>query len=234
MTDAKALEETRATAQDLDKVEQALTKAAAAILEQPTKSVERIVGVAVSKIAAAGVMTGTLGAIGLFGTAGTGTAIASLSGAAFNTASLYWVGSIFGFGAVGGGVVLTGGALAAAIPVGLYVRKRLFSRGKDPQSLSSPEQAMLYAALRLASAARAERINLMSAIERREPMARAAKRAIDFFFQVGVEPLLADLRHNYARERGNPRRIPLTFSSGARMQQTLHELPQVTRKYLDR
>ena len=234
MTDTKASLEIKATAQDLEKVEQALTKAAAAILEKPTKAVERIVGVSVSKIAAAGVMTGTLGAIGLFGTASTGTAIVSLSGAALHTASLYWVGSIFGLGVVGGGVILTGGALAAAIPVGLYVRKRFSAKGPDPEGLRPEVQAMLYANLRLAAAARAKRIGLEAAANEGRSLTSTDLVEIEVFFKIGVQPLLADLQHNYSTERGQRRRLPLAFISGVRMRQSLNEIPPLLQKYLAR
>ena len=71
---------------------------------------------------------GTLGTAGgimgllSFGTASTGTAIASLSGAAATTAKLFWVGSI-----VGGGVAVGAAAVGVASFLGGYFAA---SRGK--------------------------------------------------------------------------------------------------------
>ena len=71
-----------------------------------------------SKIVAAGATTGALGLVSLFGTAGTGTAIASLSGAAATNATLAWVGGLVG-GGMAAGTLLTGG-LAILVSMGVY------------------------------------------------------------------------------------------------------------------
>jgi hypothetical protein len=71
-----------------------------------------------SKLSGAAAATGFLGLVATFGTAGTGTAIASLSGAAATSATLAWVGGIVG-GGMFAGTILTGG-LGLAVGVGAY------------------------------------------------------------------------------------------------------------------
>jgi hypothetical protein len=78
----------------------------------------RVGQAAASKIAAAGAVSGVLGAVAAFGTAGTGTAIASLSGAAATSATMAWIGGLLG-GGVALGSLMTGG-LALAVGVGAY------------------------------------------------------------------------------------------------------------------
>jgi hypothetical protein len=76
-----------------------------------------VVGAGASAVAT----TGAMAAVGAYGTASTGTAIASLSGAAAQNATLAWFGggaaSAGGFGTAGGVVVLTAGVAIVAIAV---------------------------------------------------------------------------------------------------------------------
>lgn len=136
---------------DLLDLEQSLTSLIAAILQQSDRAASVIVGVATSKLIAAGVVGGTFGAISAFGAASTGTAIATLSGVAATNATLYWIGSAFGMGIAGGGIILTGGALAVGVPAAVYVKRKILGRSRKEVQLSAQEQALLFAALRLAS-----------------------------------------------------------------------------------
>jgi hypothetical protein len=136
---------------DLLDLEQSLTSLIAAILQQSDRAASVIVGVATSKLVAAGVVGGAFGAISAVGAASTGTAIATLSGAAATNATLYWIGSTFGMGIAGGGIILTGGALAVGIPAALYAKRKISGRPRNEMQLSPQEQALLFAALRLAS-----------------------------------------------------------------------------------
>src|SRR5690606_27031187 len=74
-----------------------------------------------------------------FGTAGTGTAIASLSGAAATSATLAWVGGLLG-GSMATGAVLTGGL---GIVVGLAAYKTLGSERRPFEQLSELEQRIV-------------------------------------------------------------------------------------------
>ncbi len=83
---------------------------------------------------------GTLFAlVSTFGTAGTGTAIAGLSGAAATNATLAWVGGLLG-GGMATGAVLTGG-LALAVGVGVY--KLVGSEARKFENLSETEQRIV-------------------------------------------------------------------------------------------
>lgn len=82
---------------------------------------------------------GTMSLVGLLGTASTGTAIASLSGAAANSATLAWLG---GGSLAAGGAGVAGGALVAG---GLLVAPALFVGGfwlasKGSQALTEAKQ----------------------------------------------------------------------------------------------
>lgn len=146
-----------ADADDLRALDEALTAVVGAVLQESNRTAGTIIGVATSKLVAAGVMAGTFGGIAAFGAAGTGTAIATLSGAAATTATLYWVGSTVGLGVAAGSLIVAGGALAAGVPVAILVRRHVFGRQRTEQDLSPQEQAVLYAALRLAAPVRALR-----------------------------------------------------------------------------
>lgn len=93
-----------------------------ALLNQKDGTAERIVRGLAAKLGAAGATVGIFSIASIFGTASTGTAISSLSGAAFNSAALKWIG---GSMAVGGPIValvgLIGGGLA-------YFFTRMFLR----------------------------------------------------------------------------------------------------------
>ncbi|WP_370163096.1 hypothetical protein [Limimaricola soesokkakensis] len=173
---------------DLRTLDAALTGIVGALLQDSSRAAGTIVGVAASKLVAAGVMAGTFGAIGLFGAASTGTAIATLSGAAATTATLYWVGSTVGLGVAGGSMILTGGGLALGIPAAILVRRRLFGRRRTPERLRDCEQAVLYAALRLAAPVRVARAQDMALapLERR------------LYAREGLAPLLSALSELFA------------------------------------
>ena len=75
----------RATVHDLQELDDILTSIVGAILQERNRTAGTIIGIAASKLVAAGVVAGAFGAIGTFGVASTGTAIATLSGAAAST-----------------------------------------------------------------------------------------------------------------------------------------------------
>lgn len=99
----------------------------------------RVGQAAASKIAAAGAVTGFLGLVSAFGTAGTGTAIASLSGAAATNATLAWVGGLLG-GGMALGTLMTGG-LALIVGVGAY--KLFASEARTYESLTTADRQVV-------------------------------------------------------------------------------------------
>lgn len=82
---------------------------------------------AASSAASAATFAGMVYIAGTIGTASTGTAIASLSGAAYASATAAWWGggsiAAGGFGVAGGTMIMTGGAAIVAISVGYGVYK---------------------------------------------------------------------------------------------------------------
>lgn len=95
--------------------------------------------VVASKIAGIAASGTLLTLVSTFGTAGTGTAIASLSGAASASATLAWVGGLLG-GGMATGAVLTGGV---GIVVGLGAYKALSSTRRDFDDLDEVEQRIV-------------------------------------------------------------------------------------------
>lgn len=169
------------TRRDLRDLDTALTAMVSALRHESNRTASRIVGVAASKMVAAGVAAGAYGAIGLFGAASTGTAIGTLSGAAATSATYYWIGSSVGLGASAGGMILSGGAIATALIAVSITRRRVFGRPKDALRMSPPEQAALYAALRLAAPIRIARAANL-------PLVSVEKQ---LFAREGLAPLVA-------------------------------------------
>jgi hypothetical protein len=93
--------------------------------------------------------TALLALIAGFGHAGTGTAIAGLSGAAATSATMAWVGSLVG-GGVAAGASLTGGV---ALVIGLATYKLLTSNPRAFESLSELEQRIVQSCWMLAAVA---------------------------------------------------------------------------------
>lgn len=115
----------------------------ACIMQVSPSEAEKLAGqfgtAVASKIAGVVASGALLSLVSTFGTAGTGTAIASLSGAASTSASLAWVGGLLG-GGMATGAVLTGGA---ALVVGLGAYKALSSEKRNFEELDDIEQRIV-------------------------------------------------------------------------------------------
>lgn len=92
-----------------------------------------------SKIVGASSAGGLVGLVATFGTAGTGTAIGTLSGAAATNATMAWIGGVVG-GGIAAGTVLTGG-LALLVGIGSY--KLMSPKARDYSSLSKIEREIV-------------------------------------------------------------------------------------------
>jgi len=92
-----------------------------------------------SKVAGIAASGAFLSLVSTFGTAGTGTAIASLSGAASTSATLAWVGGLLG-GGMATGAVLTGGV---SIVIALSAYKALSSEKRNFEDLDEVEQRIV-------------------------------------------------------------------------------------------
>jgi len=95
----------------------------------------------VSKVAGAASVGTLLGMVSTFGTASTGTAIASLHGAAATNATLAWVGGLLG-GGMAAGAVVTGGV---ALAVGFGVYRLLSSDARQFEDLTAAERQIVEA-----------------------------------------------------------------------------------------
>ena len=220
---------THASERDQIEVEETLTSVVGAILQEPNRVANTIVGVAASKLVAAGVMAGTFSAIGVFGLASTGTAIGTLSGAAALTANLYWIGSTFGLGVAAGGVILAGGAIAVGVPAAIIARRKLFGRPRTEDKLTDRERANLYAALRLATALRVTRFG------GRAPTLTEMR----IFAKDGLSPLIDDLRKTFIETEPEPDECASPGSSLAlwprqRLRYAVAKLDRLSRKWIAR
>lgn len=110
----------------------------------------RVTQIATGKITGAATIGGMLMFISAFGSASTGTAIGALSGAAATSAQMYWIGSIFGMGAVAGAIILpTIGAVLGLVAV-FFLSRAVFGRPRKPEKMLEFEVRALFASLRLA------------------------------------------------------------------------------------
>ncbi|NHZ37847.1 hypothetical protein [Massilia rubra] len=103
------------------------------------KAASQFGAVVASKISGLATTASLLALVSTYGTAGTGTAIASLSGAAATNATLAWVGGLLG-GGMAAGAALTGGL---TIVVGLGAYKLLGSERRAFDDLSDEEQRIV-------------------------------------------------------------------------------------------
>lgn len=113
---------------------------------------QRIVNVAAGKIGMIGVPATIMSVASVLGTASTGTAIGTLSGAAFNSAALAWIG---GSVAVGGLIVAiagVAGGLCAVLGASRAAKTHLFGRERKQSDLNDQERRILEASLALALA----------------------------------------------------------------------------------
>jgi len=135
-----------------------------------------------SKAAAAGATVGFLGLVSTFGTAGTGTAIASLSGIAATNATLAWVGGLIG-GGMAAGTFLTGG-LALVVGVGAY--KLFGSTPREYEELAEIDRKIIDTC-----------IILIKAID--EQVAKGEKPSLEelkLIYQHSIAPLYSLMKDN--------------------------------------
>ena len=129
-------------ADDRLKTAKTLNAIAASITQTSPKVQNKLTSLLAGKLGALGTAGGIMGLLS-FGTASTGTAIASLSGAAATTAKLFWVGSI-----VGGGVATGAAAIGAASLIGGYFaaskgKRLLLGEGREEENLEAEEKYIL-------------------------------------------------------------------------------------------
>ncbi len=133
----------------LAQIEKSLLGTIAAITQTPGKKVQRArlaSSIATAKVAGAATTASIFGLVSTLGTAGTGTAIGTLSGAASTSATLAWVGSFVGGGVLAGAVVLPVTGIVVGAVASLYVRQKLHGRPRRLEELHHFEDEILFGA----------------------------------------------------------------------------------------
>ena len=132
----------------LSELEGSLLGIMSAITQTPSDLVRRgrmASSIATAKVTGVAASAGIFGLVSTLGTAGTGTAIGTLSGAASTSATLAWIGGLFGGGMAAGAVVLPVVGIAAGAAATMAIRKKLFSRQRSHADLQRFEQEILFA-----------------------------------------------------------------------------------------
>lgn len=109
----------------------------------------RVTQIAAGKIAGAASIAGMLMFISAFGTASTGTAIAALGGAAATSAQMYWIGSVFGMGAVAGAMILPVAGFVLGLIAMFFLSHAIFGRPRRPEKMQDFEVRALFACMRM-------------------------------------------------------------------------------------
>lgn len=164
------------------------------------KELEKMTSVALEleKTAGSSIASGALaglaayGAVGAIGTASTGTAIATLSGAAAKSATLAWLGggslAAGGFGVAGGMVALGGIALAPALAIGGFMMaskaeealtKAREYEGKVEKAVADIEKGLVYFRGIRANATEMNNV-ILSLVKRFEEVKVTSTSASDF------------------------------------------------------
>lgn len=150
------------------------------ILQLPDRKAQVAMGAATNAATSTAFAATITGAIGALGTAGTGTAIAGLSGAAKTSAVLYWIGGIVGGGVAAGSVVLGAGALGAGIYGSLRLRRAIRAQARRRGEISAAELRIVEAASVLSTA-------IVGSLEAEKEIER---RELAMLSRIAVTPLL--------------------------------------------
>lgn len=103
------------------------------------------------KLGVAGTTAGIFSVASLVGTASTGTAIGTLSGAAFTSASLAWIGGSVAMGSIIVSVAAVSGGIGAALGAGWVLKNYVWGSKRKPTELEEQEQKVISACIALAS-----------------------------------------------------------------------------------
>ena len=103
-----------------------------------------------AKLGATSTAAGIFSVASLLGTASTGTAIGTLSGAAFTSASLAWIGGSVFAGTVILGVATLAGGIGAALGIAWASKKFMYGEKREPNELEVQERKIVDACLALA------------------------------------------------------------------------------------
>lgn len=127
-----------------------------ALLREKPGASNRVIRVAMGKLGMAGTTVSIFSIASLFGTASTGTAIGSLSGAAFNSATLAWIGGSVLMGTILVSIASIVGGLIAILISGWLFTKFVWGRKRESADLKNEEGKIVEACAALAIAFRAQ------------------------------------------------------------------------------
>lgn len=159
-----------------------------------TRFAGRFIG---GKVAGVTAMSAFYGAVATFGTASTGTAISTLSGAAATNATLYWIGGLVGGGVAAGATVMTFGATAVGAGAMLWWSHKFGSKPRQLSELSLLEKRILCSCDILLRALEPEKGDAVTT-SRRVP-SRAERMLLS---QDGVQPVIAAISSGLFSEGG--------------------------------
>ncbi len=128
-----------------------------ALLIQKQGTSSRIVRGLAGALGSAGATAGVFGIASLFGTASTGTAIASLSGAAFNSAALAWIG-----GSMATGAWIVGGLALLGLVGSRFAMRGVLGKKRKQKKLDEQEKRVVETCLLAATAFHAQAENGMA------------------------------------------------------------------------
>lgn len=172
----------------LERVEDALNGIFGSIQQVSIRTARRLVIIAIGKLGGVAAIGGISGLVAL-GHASTGPLIASLSGAAAVSAKLYWIGSLFGLGAVAGGAILGAAGLGAGAMAAFWVRRHIFGRTRRDADVEEHEKRILASCLTLLKAI-AEQRACGETVTDQEAMALA---------EIALFPIVAEVEAHWDR-----------------------------------
>lgn len=146
------------------------------------------------KLGVAGTTAGIFSVASLLGTASTGTAIGTLSGAAFTSASLAWIGGSVAMGSIIVSVAAVSGGIGAALGAGWALKKYVWGSKRKPTELEEQEQKVISACIALSAGFRQQ------AQEGRELDPESAKA----LYADALQPLCDELRDIHAKVNSWP------------------------------
>lgn len=189
----------------LKQIEDSLLGVISAITQTPSKNVQRArmaSSIVTAKATSVAATASIFGLVSTLGTAGTGTAIGTLSGAASTSATLAWIGGLVGGGMAAGAVVLPLTGIAAGATATMYLRQKLHGRPRQLEELHPFEDEILFGADNL--------IHPLEEIANDDAVQPSAEE-LRVYVHDGLKPLLeriatylGDPTHNPDNQDGDP------------------------------
>ena len=130
---------------------EACDTASDAVMREPAGVSSRVSRALAGKLGIAGTTAGIFSVASLVGTASTGTAIGTLSGAAFTSASLAWIGGSVAMGSIIVSVAALSGGIGAAFGAGWALKKYVWGAKRKPTELEEQEQKVISACIALSA-----------------------------------------------------------------------------------